>query len=48
MVSSFPILPNESFTSNHTEKRGVELDFRVPNMIRPVNNSLFGIPYLGL
>lgn len=27
-ISSFPILPNEEFDFNYTEKRGVELDFR--------------------
>lgn len=27
MLSSFPMLSNESFTFNYTEKRGVELDF---------------------
>lgn len=28
MLSSFPILPNESFAFNYTEKCGVELDFK--------------------
>ena len=27
-MSSFPILPNESFTFNYDDKRGVELEFR--------------------
>jgi hypothetical protein len=27
-MSSFPILPNESFTFNYNDKRGVELEFR--------------------
>ena len=27
-ISSFPILPNEEFGFNYSEKRGVELDFR--------------------
>ena len=27
-MSSFPILPNESFTFNYNDKRGVELAFR--------------------
>jgi hypothetical protein len=27
-MSSFPILPNESFTFNYNDKRGVELGFR--------------------
>jgi hypothetical protein len=26
--SSFPILPNESFTFEYTDKRGVELEFK--------------------
>lgn len=26
-LSSFPILPNESFTFNYNEKRGIELNF---------------------
>lgn len=26
-VSTFPILPNEEFTYNYNEKRGVELEF---------------------
>ena len=28
-ISSFPILPNEEFDFNYSEKRGVELDFRL-------------------
>jgi hypothetical protein len=27
-ISSFPILPNEEFVFDYSEKRGVELDFR--------------------
>jgi hypothetical protein len=27
-MSSFPILPNEAFTFNYNDKRGVELEFR--------------------
>jgi hypothetical protein len=27
-MSSFPILPNESFTFNYDDKHGVELEFR--------------------
>jgi hypothetical protein len=27
-LTSFPIAPNESFTYNYDEKRGVELEFR--------------------
>ena len=27
-ISSFPILPNEAFTFNYNDKRGVELEFR--------------------
>jgi hypothetical protein len=27
-MSSFPILPNESFTFNYNDKRGVDLEFR--------------------
>jgi len=27
-MSSFPILPNEAFTFNNDDKRGVELEFR--------------------
>jgi hypothetical protein len=27
-MSSFPILPNEVFTFNYNDKRGVELEFR--------------------
>ena len=27
-MSSFPILPNEAFTFNYDDKRGVELEFR--------------------
>jgi hypothetical protein len=27
-MSSFPILPNDSFTFNYNDKRGVELEFR--------------------
>jgi hypothetical protein len=27
-MSSFPILPNESFTFNYDDKRGVDLEFR--------------------
>jgi hypothetical protein len=27
-MSSFPILPNESFIFNYNDKRGVELEFR--------------------
>ena len=27
-ISSFPILPNESFTFNYNNKRGVDLEFR--------------------
>ncbi|MGH9993136.1 MAG: hypothetical protein ACREBU_19850 [Nitrososphaera sp.] len=27
MLSSFPIMPDESFVFKHDEKRGVELDF---------------------
>ena len=27
-LTSFPIAPNESFTYNYNEKRGVELEFR--------------------
>jgi hypothetical protein len=27
-ISSFPILPNEDFTFNYNDKRGVELEFR--------------------
>jgi hypothetical protein len=27
-MSSFPILPNEAFTFNYKNKRGVELEFR--------------------
>ena len=26
-ISTFPILPNEEFTFNYNEKRGVELEF---------------------
>jgi hypothetical protein len=32
-VSSFPILPNEEFTFDYNEKRGVELDFRLRRKI---------------
>jgi hypothetical protein len=28
MLSSFPVLPNESFTFDYSEKRGVELEFK--------------------
>lgn len=28
MLSSFPVLPNESFTFDYNEKRGVELEFK--------------------
>jgi hypothetical protein len=28
-ISTFPILPNEEFTFDYTEKRGVELEFDV-------------------
>ena len=28
VLSSFPILPNESFTFDYNEKRGVELEFK--------------------
>jgi hypothetical protein len=27
-MSSFPILPNEAFTFNYNDKRGVELEFK--------------------
>ena len=27
-LSSFPIMPNESFTFDYTDKRGVELEFK--------------------
>ncbi len=27
-MSSFPILPNEAFTFNYNDKRGVDLEFR--------------------
>jgi hypothetical protein len=27
-ISSFPILPNEEFAFNYSEKRGIQLDFR--------------------
>ena len=27
-MSSFPILPNEAFTFNYNDKRGLELEFR--------------------
>jgi hypothetical protein len=27
-MSSFPILPNEAFTFNYDDKRGVDLEFR--------------------
>jgi hypothetical protein len=27
-MSSFPILPNESFTFNYDDKHGVDLEFR--------------------
>jgi predicted Zn-ribbon and HTH transcriptional regulator len=27
-LSSFPIMPNESFTYNYNDKRGVELEFK--------------------
>ena len=33
-ISSFPILPNEEFDFNYSEKRGVELDFRLGRKIR--------------
>ena len=32
-ISSFPILPNEAFTFNYNDKRGVDLEFR-PSRIK--------------
>ena len=40
--SSFPILPNESFTFNYNDKRGVELEFKnMTNMkiVKEINNK---------
>jgi hypothetical protein len=38
-MSSFPILPNEAFTFNYNDKRGVELEFRPERRRRNKNEK---------
>ncbi|MGC1928143.1 MAG: hypothetical protein WA667_04160 [Candidatus Nitrosopolaris sp.] len=37
-LSSFPILPNESFISNYSEKRGLELEFKSDSVDRATSD----------
>jgi hypothetical protein len=44
-MSSFPILPNEAFTFNYNDKRGLELEFRprrTTTTKNQHNNNSFG------
>jgi hypothetical protein len=38
-ISSFPILPNEAFTFNYNDKRGVELEF-IPRKVKKKKEKL--------
>jgi hypothetical protein len=38
-MSSFPILPNESFTFNYDDKRGVDLEFRLRKKKEKTNKN---------